>query len=129
MLWHGHVSRYEKARPEGSGPPDSVELADADGHVASLPLSHYGAIRRPLRANILRRGDMERKAFKTLFEYVMQSYTLPLSDFQQATPALDLARLRSVRLVFDRAPAGTVVLDEVGFTTADERYRGLARTP
>jgi hypothetical protein len=123
--------KAEKPIEQDSLPPVdlSVELADADGHVASLPLSHYGAIRRPLRANILRRGDMERKAFKTLFEYVMQSYTLPLSDFQQATPALDLARLRSVRLVFDRAPAGTVVLDGIGFTTADEHYRGVARAP
>ncbi len=105
----------------------TVELADAEGHTAALPLSRYGAVRRPLETTVLRRGDQERRRFANLYEYVLQSYTLPLADFRQATPSLDLSRLRTVCFLFDRAPAGTIILDEVGFTTGDDVYRVTLR--
>ncbi len=101
----------------------TVEVADAEGRVAALPVSRYGAVRRPLDATVLRRGDMERRNFARIYEFVLQSYTIPLADFRQATPSLDLTRLRTVRFLFDRTPAGSIILDEVGFTTGDAPYR------
>ena len=43
-----------------------------------------------------------------------QTYVLPLADFAAAAPGFDPAALRTVRLRFDRAEKGTVVLTGVG---------------
>jgi hypothetical protein len=45
----------------------------------------------------------------------LQSYIVPLSDFTAARPGFDPASVRQVRFVFDRAPSGTVIIDEIGF--------------
>jgi dienelactone hydrolase len=107
----------------------TVELRDAAGRVARLPLSRFGAIRRPLETHILRRADRERQQFQNLYEIVLQSYVMPLADFAAAEPRLDLARLRSVRLVFDRAVAGTVIVDEIGFTVPPAASSAAASGP
>ncbi len=93
----------------------SIELEDAAGVTAQVALSRYGAIRRPLESYILRRRDLERSRFGSLSEIVMQSYAIPLADFAAVEPGLDLDRLTKVRFRFDRAPAGTVLLDDIGF--------------
>jgi hypothetical protein len=49
---------------------------------------------------------------------VFQTFDFPLADFAAANPALDPARLRRVRFVFDRTPRGRVMLDDVGFRLA-----------
>jgi len=46
---------------------------------------------------------------------VLQSFEYPLSAFVQANPAFDPTALTEVRLISDRTPAGTVVLDDLGF--------------
>ncbi len=93
----------------------TVEVEDAAGARASVPLSRYGPIRRPLEMSILRRKDLEEDRFAALSELILQSYQIPLADFVEEAPGLDPTRLRSVRLVFDRTEAGTVVVDDVGF--------------
>ena len=90
----------------------SVELVDTDGNRAHVPLSRYGAIRRPLEMTILRRRDREKQQYPQQYELVLQSYSIPLADFAGVDPA----RLRSVRFVFDRVVAGTVILDDIGFS-------------
>ena len=94
----------------------TIEVVDAAGVTARLPLSRYGTIRRPLETHILRRRDREKRQFQNLYELVLQSYHLPLADFAAAEPRLDPSRLRQVRLVFDRADAGTVIVDGIGVT-------------
>jgi dienelactone hydrolase len=118
-----------KAKRDTPPPPIdlTVELRDATGTVARLPLSRFGAIRGPLETHILRRADREKQQFQNLYEIVLQSYVMPLGDFTTAEPRLDLAQLRSVRLVFDRAVAGTVIVDEIGFTVPVGGVRAAAR--
>lgn len=94
----------------------TVEVSDASGTTARLPLSRYGAVRRPLETRVLRRADREKAQFEHLYEIVLQSYALPLADFVVAEPRFDPTRLRRVRLLFDRAVAGTVIVDEIGVT-------------
>ena len=48
-------------------------------------------------------------------EPVSQSFEFPLAAFVEADPAFDPASLTTVRFIFDRTPAGVVVLDDVGF--------------
>jgi len=94
----------------------TVELTDAAGHSARLPLSRFGVPRRPLEIHILRRRDEEKQRYPTQYEMVLQTYVLPLSDFVQASPQFDPSHLRSIRLVFDRLAAGTVVVDDIGLS-------------
>src|SRR3954469_723738 len=87
----------------------TVEMVDAAGHVARLPLSKFGVPRRPLEIHILRRRDQEQQRFPTQYEMVLQTYVMPLGDFMQQSPQFDPNTLRSIRLVFDRLVAGTIV--------------------
>ncbi|HEU4630187.1 MAG TPA: hypothetical protein VFS08_10620, partial [Gemmatimonadaceae bacterium] len=123
-------SARSSARPKRDTTPPpidlTVELRDGAGHVARLPLSRFGAIRRPLETHILRRADRERERFLNLYEFVLQTYLMPLADFAAVEPQLDVARLESVRLVFDRAVAGTVIVDEIGFTVPPDGVRAAA---
>ena len=103
--------------PAKSDPPPidlTVEAVDAAGAVARVPLSRYGPVRRPLETRILRREDRERQQFQNLYEIVLQGYVIPLADLVAAETRFDPTRLREVRLVFDRAMAGTVIVDEIG---------------
>jgi dienelactone hydrolase len=93
----------------------TIEAVDANGVRAALPLSRYGAVRRPLEMTVTRRRDTETTSFARLYELVLQSYRIPLADFRAAAPTLDPRRITTVRFLFDRTPAGTVILDDVGF--------------
>ncbi|HXD49286.1 MAG TPA: hypothetical protein VN600_10945 [Gemmatimonadaceae bacterium] len=95
----------------------TVELADASGHTARLPLSHFGVPRRPLEIHILRRADEERQRYPTQYELVPQTYVMPMNDFLRVSPQFDPSHLRSIRLVFDRLAAGTVVVDDIGLSS------------
>jgi dienelactone hydrolase len=101
----------------------SIEVVDAAGVRASVPLSRYGAIRRPLESWILRRRDIEEDRFAETHEIVLQTFVLPLADFVAAAPSLDLTRLREVRFLFDRVVAGTVIVDDIGFARMDAAFR------
>jgi dienelactone hydrolase len=105
----------------------SIELVDAAGVRASVPLSRYGAVRRPLETRVLRRADIERTRFPSHAEVVLQSYSIALADFMAVAPALDVAQIREVRFLFDRAPAGTVVIDDIGFSAMDPGFLRVAR--
>lgn len=100
----------------------SVQLVDRQGRTASVALSAYGPVRRPLETRVLRRADLEDDRFPKLFELLLQSYDIPLADFRAPTPELDLRSLAEIRLVFDRLEAGTVVVDQIGFSFLDKAY-------
>jgi hypothetical protein len=42
-------------------------------------------------------------------------------------PAFEPARLRAIRLVFDRTPSGTVVMDDVGLANPDPAFQPPGR--
>jgi len=101
--------------PKDTVPADlTIEVEDADGNTARVLLSAYGVPRRPLETRVLRRARFERTGFRTTFEIVPQTYVIPLADFTRASPRFSAARLRSVRLVFDRTDGGTVIVDGIG---------------
>jgi hypothetical protein len=114
------AKKAPERKPDAKPPKDTtpvdltIEVTDANNVVARLPLSRYGVPRRPLEVHILRRADEEKVRFPTQFEIVLQTYVVPVTDFIQNAPRLDPTKLRSIRLVFDRLTAGTVVLDDIG---------------
>jgi hypothetical protein len=96
----------------------TIEVTDAGGRSARLPITRFGVPRRPLEIHILRRHDEEQQRYPTQYEMVLQTYVLPLADFVRASPQFDPTHLRSIRLVFDRLVAGTVVVDDIGVSSS-----------
>jgi hypothetical protein len=107
----------------------TVELMDAAGNVARLPLSRFGPIRRPLETHIYRRPGRDESRFATVFELVPQTFVLALSDFVDVSPEFSPARLKSIKLVFDKTLAGTVVLTDIGTSTPVDPLFLAARWP
>ena len=62
---------------------------------------------------IYRRAGRDEQRFQNLFEIVPQTYVVPLADFGTAG-GFQPSRIRSIRIVFDRTPLGTVIMDDVG---------------
>lgn len=105
----------DDVRDEDEEPVDlSVVVKDANGESAHVRLSDYGPIRRPLETVVRRRNDAE--SFDNQWELVLQSFSIPLADLVEVNPSFDPARPREIRLVFDRTTAGTVVVDDIGFS-------------
>lgn len=100
----------------------SIELEDTAGNRASVTLGGYGVLRYPLKTSVMRRRDREAGRFADLWEVVLQSFSIPLSDFTAENGSLDVSRIRAVHLVFDQAPVGTVVVDNIGFSRLDPAY-------
>jgi hypothetical protein len=120
----GPRPRPEKRDEDEELPPVdfSIVLTDAAGVSSTLPISSYGVVRRPLESWVLMRRDLERSRFARQSEIVLQTYSLPLADFRAATPTLDVRRIRSIRFLFDRAVAGTIIVDDIGFAALDPAY-------
>jgi hypothetical protein len=106
----------KKAVPDSTPFDLSVELSDAGGHAARVPLSQYGVVRRPMEAYIYIRSGRDKQRFGSLSEMVLQTYTIPVRDFARQAPTLDLTHITKVRFVFDRTQVGTIVLDNIGFS-------------
>ena len=98
-------------------PPDfTVEVVDATGHVARLPLSTFGPVRMPIETYLYRRAGRDKQRFGTLSEPVMQTYRVPLTQFATANAQFDPGSLTSIRLVFDRKRVGAVMVDDIAIS-------------
>src|ERR1043166_3426281 len=118
-----HPPPKKKPEAKDSVPMDlSVEAVDAGGTAVRLPLSRYGAVRRPLEVTVLRRKGRDKANFASLAELIPQTYVIPLADFKAANAAFDPGRLATVRWVFDRTLRGTVVLSDVGLSIIDPAF-------
>jgi hypothetical protein len=104
----------------------SVEAVDADGDTARVPLANYGVPRRPLEIQVMRRAGRERRSFANQYELLLQTYVIPVADFARAQPRFDAGKLASVRFVFDRTVAGTIIVDDVGFSSMNPAFYSAA---
>jgi len=105
----------------------TIELVDANNVTARLPLTRFGVPRRPLETHVLRRADREKSQFANTYELVLQTYVMPLADFVAASPQFAPDKLKSIRLVFDRAVAGTVIVDDIGVSAINPAFLAQAR--
>ena len=108
-----HVVFDAVAVTEGEELADAigVRLTDGSGRTAELRLAATMPLRHLLSAQYLKAGWMHESA---LTQPVLQSYRLPLSDFEAVEADFDAADLRSVSLVFDGAASGSVLVDDLG---------------
>jgi hypothetical protein len=100
----------------------SIVAVDTDGDSARVALSAYGVPRRPIQLQIMRRAKRERQRFANQYELVLQTYVIPIADFAREEPRFDASRIASVRFVFDRTAAGTVIIDDVGFSSMNPAF-------
>ena len=106
----------------------TIELSDASGTLSRVRLSTYGAIRKPLDIKVRRRNDDE--VFEKQWELVLQSYSITLSDFVDKNSTFDPGSIRKVKLIFDQTRAGTVVVDDIGFSKmGPEFFQSAAPIP
>jgi dienelactone hydrolase len=90
----------------------TIEVTDASGQTARLPLSSAGRLQRQIPTHVMKFDWM---AGTARFEPLFQSFEFALSSFVDANPKLKPETLRSVRFLFDRTEKGMVILDDVGF--------------
>lgn len=106
-----------KEKPDSTPIDLTVELVDVAGNVARLPLSRFGVARRPLDVRVYRREGRDALRFSNIAELIPQTFMLPVAEFARASPEFDPRQLKTIRLVFDRTVAGTVVLADIGLST------------
>jgi dienelactone hydrolase len=112
-----------KAETKDTLPIDiTIEAQDRAGVTVRIPLSRYGPVRRPLEMTVSRRKGEDRRDYTTLYELVLQTYVIPLGDLVTSEPRFNPSTLTEVRLVFDRADAGTVVVSDVGLSNPDPAF-------
>jgi hypothetical protein len=110
----------KKEEPDQTPIDLTVELVDTAGNVARLPISRYGVARKPLEANVYRRRGRDASRFTNNYELIPQTFVMPLADFAHSSP-FDPKQLATVRLVFDKTTAGTVIIEHIGVTTPVRR--------
>jgi dienelactone hydrolase len=93
----------------------TIEVTDAAGEKARLPLSAVGRLQRQIATHVMKFDWLGETA---RFEPLFQSFEFALPSFAAANPKLKPETLRSVRFVFDRTEKGVVILDDVGFRSA-----------
>ncbi|MFZ5807958.1 MAG: alpha/beta hydrolase family protein [Chloroflexota bacterium] len=110
----------ESPLPEEKDPPQGVaapldltlELVDRAGESVRLPLSHFSLLQPPLRVPL---GKAAWMSALPLSEPIFQTFEFQLGDFTAQNPRFNPSQLSEIRFLFDRSPAGVIILDEVGF--------------
>lgn len=95
----------------------TVALELADGRVAALPLSAVATLRPPLTIRLYKYKWVEKQltGMPRDHEYVLQRVEIPFARFAEVLPGFAPEQVTGIRFAFDRTPAGTVLLDDVGF--------------
>ena len=114
--------KTKNAKPDTVPIDLSIEVTDAGGRTATVPLSAYGVVRRPLESYVYRRAGRDKQRFANVYEIVLQTYAIPLADFSRAAPGFDPSRITRVRWRFDRSIAGTILLDNIGFSNMRSEF-------
>ncbi len=89
----------------------TIELQTSDGVKSQLPLSRFGALLPPFKVRFTKFQFMDDYAYEKSSEPVFQTFEVPLAAFANVNPA----RLRTIRLKFDRTPMRVVILSQIGF--------------
>jgi dienelactone hydrolase len=98
----------------------TVELEDADGDRAALPVDLTTALRPPLPARVAKLPAFAARYrvpadFAWPAEHLLQTHELPLAAFTDESPALDLQRLATVTLRPEASGPAVIHIGEVAF--------------
>lgn len=90
----------------------TVEVGDASGEKAALPLSHVSFLLPQIDAQVYKNDAFD---YASSGEPIFQSFRFPLADFIKVNPKLNAKDLSFVRFVFDKTATGVIMIDRIGF--------------
>jgi len=93
----------------------TILLKDGSGQQAGIKLSDVMPLQTQFPAQISRLTLWNLEYYQEISEEVFQTYRIPLMDFLQKNPALDLTAIQQIRFNFDQKEDGIVYLDDIGF--------------
>jgi dienelactone hydrolase len=89
----------------------TVEIETSDGAVSRFPLSHFGVLPPPFTVHLTKFAKLDEIAYEKASEPIFQTIDLPLAAF-----AVDAAKIKTIRLRFDRTLMRVVILSQLGFS-------------
>jgi hypothetical protein len=110
------IAATDESEMEEAGVPDlTVAMETEDGAVGRALLSRFGTLLPPIETRFMKLELLDRKLYKSPTEPVFQGIRVPLSAFAAQNSHFDIAKLKNIRLEFDRTPSGVVIVSEIGF--------------
>ncbi|HMF77732.1 MAG TPA: hypothetical protein VK604_18900 [Bryobacteraceae bacterium] len=94
----------------------TIAMETQDGTTVKLPVSRFNLLLPPLKVRLTKLERLDKSMYKEESEPVFQSVFAPLTAFAQQDPRFDPAKLKTVRLVFDRTPSRVIIVSAVGFS-------------
>jgi dienelactone hydrolase len=92
----------------------TVELQDSAGVSAQLPLSRFGALLPPFKVRFTKLAILDSVGYQKASEPVFQTIELPLAAFAEQAKGFAPAKLKTIRLKFDRTPSQVIILSRIG---------------
>jgi hypothetical protein len=97
--------------PDQKRVPDiSIQLIDARGRIATLPLSSVITLQKPLHYSLTKFSFLE----KPTPVMILQTVSIPFSRFLRVNPMLDPTRLQELDYLFKNESDGEILLDDIG---------------
>jgi hypothetical protein len=104
----------EKQNDKSQTTDFTVNALTSDGAEASVPLSRFGTLLPPIRVKFTKLDWLDSDFYSKSSEPIFQSVVIPLSAFSAQNARFDPAKLRAIRLRFDRTPERVIILSEIG---------------
>jgi dienelactone hydrolase len=101
----------DSKKKQRESPDFTIEIETSDGVTASAPVSRFAAIPPPLKEKFTKLDAMDSAAYEKDWEPVLQTVRAPLAAFQ----GIDPAKLKMVRLKFDRTAMSVICISGIGF--------------
>ncbi len=111
-------SKKAKEKPELTD--FTVEMETQDSVTVRLPVSKFAALLPPIKVKFMKLAFLDTQNYKNASEPIFQTIELPLKAFAEQDARYDPAKLKTIRLRFDRTPARVLIISEIGF----ERLKG-----
>lgn len=91
----------------------SVELVDANGVREQLPISEYRTLLPSIPVGLLKIQHITEN-----FEYKkeFQTVRIPIKDFKEKQPEIDLNRLTEINFMFNLSEKGNIIIDDIGIS-------------
>ncbi|AEM72249.1 hypothetical protein Murru_3230 [Allomuricauda ruestringensis DSM 13258] len=116
----GDVSELKMEGKEKPELPDvgfnfSIMLKDSLGNFASVELTEGNRLPKKIKTKFTKFDFLDEKMIGKDSEIRLKSCYIPISSFIKRNDSLNLSKLKSINLVFDKDTLGVVVLDDIGF--------------
>ena len=114
----GNISELDLKEKEkdfsGIGFNFSVVFKDSLGNTASVDLASTTILPVPIRSKFTKFKFLDKEMIGSDWEVQMKSCYVPIASVLHKNNSLDVSRLKTISLVFDKDSLGIVVVDDIG---------------